>query len=146
MPRCSGSKPDGSPCERIVGASQRYCSGHDPARKEARKKAASKAARSKGGNRELRELRRRLFELGEEVLDGRHDPRRAAVAVQAWNAAVRTLEQEHRVEYDRRAVLTEADALRLRTDLEAALRRHVKDRGVLDMVGQELEAIYGEIS
>ena len=36
MPRCAGSKPDGTPCERIVGASQTYCFSHDPARKEIR--------------------------------------------------------------------------------------------------------------
>ena len=146
MPRCGGSKPSGEPCQRIVGASQTYCFAHDPSRKEARRRAASRAAKSKhkGGGGELAGLRGRLLRLGEEVLEGRHDPRRAAVAVQCWHAAIRALELEHRVELDRQTTMTWTDALRLRAHLEDALRKHVKDRKALDAVGREILAIYSD--
>src|SRR5215207_9507818 len=56
MPRCSGFKPDGTPCERIVSASQRFCYAHDPATAAARTRNASKAARSKPV-REVKDLK-----------------------------------------------------------------------------------------
>lgn len=60
MPRCSGNKPDGTPCERIVAASQTYCFSHDPARKEERRRNAARAGRSKP-NKELVEIKVRLY-------------------------------------------------------------------------------------
>ena len=90
MPRCSGSKPDGAPCERIVGASQEYCYSHDPTRAQERTRAASKAARSKP-NRELIRLQGRLEELAEGVLSGTTDRSDAAVAGQLLNYALRAI-------------------------------------------------------
>lgn len=141
MAECGSIKADGERCRGIAKAGSDRCPAHDPARKEARKRAASKAARSKGGSGELAELRRRLRKLGEEVLDGRHDPRRAAVAVQAWNAAVRTLEQEHRVNFDRRTAMSAAEVEALMGHLEGAIRKHVTDGRILDAVGRELQAV-----
>jgi hypothetical protein len=93
MPRCSGSKPDGSPCERIVGASQSYCYSHDPARSKERHRAASKAARSKP-SKELSEVKRRLRELAEDVISGRIDRADAAVAGQLYGTYLRALSVE----------------------------------------------------
>ncbi len=90
MPRCSGSKPNGAPCERIVGASQSYCYSHDPTRSEERHRAASKAAKSKP-NRELASLQERLEELAEGVLEGKVDRSDAAVAGQLFNYAIRAI-------------------------------------------------------
>jgi hypothetical protein len=75
MPRCAGNKDDGSPCERIVKASQRYCYSHDPERAEERKRNASRGGRSKGIEierkiREQEELEARLEAL-EDVLKRR---------------------------------------------------------------------------
>ena len=47
MPRCAGKKEDGSPCERIVGASHTYCYSHDPGRAAERRRNASRGGRSK---------------------------------------------------------------------------------------------------
>ena len=95
MPRCTAFKPNGSPCERIVGASQRFCFAHDPTKEEARKRNAAKAGASKP-NRELSEAKDVLRLIADMVLQGSLDSRRAAVAIQAWNAVIRGVEVEHR--------------------------------------------------
>jgi glutathione S-transferase len=96
MPRCSGFKPDGNPCERIVGASQTYCHAHDPSRSEQRKRAASKAAKSKP-NREVAAIKLRLKDLAEDVLEGRVARADAAVVGQIYNVVLRTLEAERKI-------------------------------------------------
>lgn len=78
MARCSGSTPDGTPCGRIVGASQEYCYAHDPHHQKARSRAASKAARSKP-SRELQDVKRQLQSLADGVRDGELDRADAAV-------------------------------------------------------------------
>jgi antitoxin (DNA-binding transcriptional repressor) of toxin-antitoxin stability system len=96
MPRCAGCKPNGTPCERIVPASQRYCYSHDPARETERRRNASRAGKSAGG-RQIRELKRRISEVVDAVLDGSQDRGRAAVAIQGFNALRGTLELERKV-------------------------------------------------
>ena len=96
MPRCSGSKPDGTPCERIVGASQTHCHAHDPSRSEQRRRAASKAARSKP-NREVAEIKQRLHTLADDVLEGQVARADAAVVSQIYNVLLRTLETERKI-------------------------------------------------
>ncbi len=97
MPRCSGSKPDGSPCQRIVGASQRYCHAHDPTRSEARRRAASRAGRSRSGG-ELGEVRDLLRQITNRVLDGSLDRSTAIAANQLLNTRVRLIEITRRVQ------------------------------------------------
>jgi hypothetical protein len=96
MPRCSATKPDGTPCERIVGASQTFCHAHDPSRSEQRRRAASKAARSKP-NRELVTIKQRLHTLADEVLEGQVARADAAVVSQIYNVLLRTLETERKI-------------------------------------------------
>ncbi|MDP9457086.1 MAG: hypothetical protein M3Q60_15210 [Actinomycetota bacterium] len=93
MAGCDGFKPDGSPCGRIVGASQRYCYAHDPARAGARRRNASKAARSKP-SRELATLKGRLSDLYADVREGRLDPKVGAVVNQILNTSVRVVNLE----------------------------------------------------
>jgi hypothetical protein len=90
MPRCSGSKPNGAPCERIVGASQSYCYSHDPSRAEERHRAASKAAKSKP-NREIQDVKQRLSQLASDVLDAEVDKGTGAVVAQVLNVYLRAL-------------------------------------------------------
>jgi len=100
MARCAGKKGDGTPCERIVGASQQYCYAHDPAFAEDRKRAASKAARSpaKGrSNTEIREIKARLKHLYAAVLEGRVERAAAAVANQIANTQLRAIELERKL-------------------------------------------------
>jgi hypothetical protein len=96
MPQCSGSKPDGSPCERIVSPSQTYCHAHDPSRSEQRRRAASKAVKSKP-NQEVAEIKQRLKALAEDVLECRVPRADAAVVSQVYNVVLRTLEVERKI-------------------------------------------------
>ena len=96
MPRCSGHKPDGTSCERIVSASQSYCYAHDPARAAERRRNASRAGKSTG-SREIRDLKRRISDVVDAVLDGTQDRGRAAVAIQGFNSLRGVLELERKV-------------------------------------------------
>ncbi len=88
MPRCAGSKPDGEPCERIVGASQRHCFAHDPGRQAERSRNARRAAKSKP-TRDLVDVKKRLRELADDVMTGRADRGDAAVAGQLYGTYIR---------------------------------------------------------
>ena len=90
MPRCQGFKPNNSPCERIVGASQSYCYSHDPNRAQERHRAASKAARSKP-NRELADVKDRLRAMIDDVRSGRMARGDASVCAQLYNSLLRAL-------------------------------------------------------
>jgi glutathione S-transferase len=96
MPKCGGSKPDGSPCQRIVSPSQTFCPAHDPSRAEQRRRAASKAAKSKP-NQEVAEIKQSLKALAEGVLEGRVARADAAVVGQVYNVVLRTLELERKI-------------------------------------------------
>src|SRR5215204_3058146 len=67
MRRCAGKKEDGSPCERIVGASQPYCYSHDPERVAERHRNASRGGRSKA-NTEIAGLKAQLKKLAADVV------------------------------------------------------------------------------
>src|SRR5215211_41893 len=95
MPRCAGRKEDGSPCERIVGASQTHCYSHDPKRAAERRRNASRGGRSEA-NAEIAGLKAQLKKLAADVLSGEVD--RAATAVnQIINSQARLLELERRL-------------------------------------------------
>jgi hypothetical protein len=95
MARCAATKPDGSPCERIVGASQRYCYAHDPANADKRKRDAAKAGRSTP-NAELKEVKGLLKKLTQQVLSGELGTSSAAVANQLINTRLRAIELERK--------------------------------------------------
>lgn len=96
MPRCAALKPDGSPCERIVGASQRFCFSHDPARKAERQRNAAKAGRGVGAS-EIRALRALLEDLTTRVVEGTLENGRGAVAAQLVNTRIRLMEHARKV-------------------------------------------------
>jgi flagellar motility protein MotE (MotC chaperone) len=96
MARCAALKPDGTPCERIVGAAQRYCYSHDEARAGERRANASKAAKSKGST-ELGEVKRQLRDIADAVLEGTLDKGSASVAAQVLGVFIRAVEQERKV-------------------------------------------------
>jgi len=93
MPRCAGIKRDGGRCTAVVGGSQTHCYQHDPNRAEERKRNASRAARSKP-SRELANIKERLADLAEDVLEGRQDRDVAAVASQVLNVYLRAVSVE----------------------------------------------------
>ena len=98
MPRCAGLKRDGGRCSVSVAAGVQWCFNHDPARAEERKRNASRAGRSSSAaGREVRDLKRRISEVVDNVLEGALERGRAAVAIQGLNALRGALELERRV-------------------------------------------------
>ncbi len=112
MARCAGTKPDGSPCERIVSASQTYCYAHDPATATQRSRNASKAARSKP-SRELTAVKERLRGLAEDVLNAEVDQDAAGVAARILGVYLRAVEQERKLR-EQEDVLQRIEALEQR--------------------------------
>jgi hypothetical protein len=94
--RCSGTKRDGSPCTATVEPPQRFCWWHDPANADKRRRAASKAGKSKP-SRELAGIKQRLSDLADDVLEGRQDKGVAAVASQVLNVYLRAVSVELKV-------------------------------------------------
>jgi hypothetical protein len=121
MPRCTGSKPDSTPCERIVGASQTYCYAHDPARASERKRNSSKAGRSRP-SREIEALKRRLEELANDVLAGRVERGDAAVVNQILNTRARLIELERKIR-EQEEVLERIEALEEMQDKKSGGKR-----------------------
>ena len=70
MKQCPAITSKGAPCQGYVHPSKEYCPAHDPARVEARKRAASIAGRSKQGS-EISEIKRKLKELYADTRSGK---------------------------------------------------------------------------
>ena len=94
--RCAGIKRDGGRCTVVVGSGQTHCYQHDPERSEERRRNASRGGKSKG-NGELADLKRQVKDLAKDVLDGKADRGRAAVANQLYNTLIRAMEQERKL-------------------------------------------------
>ena len=71
---CAGTKRSGGRCTAVVSGSNDYCYQHDPDRGGERRRNASRAGKSAGG-REIKDLKRRISEVVDTVLD----PHRHAV-------------------------------------------------------------------
>jgi hypothetical protein len=96
MAVCAGIKRSGGRCTVSVGPGETYCHHHDPARQEERRRAASRAGRSKP-NRELKDVKGLCVDLTERVLSGDLAPGPAAVANQLINTRLRAIEQERKI-------------------------------------------------
>ena len=96
MPQCQGIKRDGGRCTLSVRPGDEWCFNHDPARAEERRRNASRAGRSTG-SREIGQLKKRISEVVDAVLEGSQDRGRAAVAIQGLNALRGALELERKV-------------------------------------------------
>ena len=107
MDVCAGIKRHNTRCTATVEAPQKYCWWHDPANSEKRRRAASRGGRG-GGGKEMRDLKRRISEVVEAVLEGSQDRGRAAVAIQGLSALKSVLELERKIK--------EADELEARIE------------------------------
>lgn len=96
MAGCIGVKPNGALCKGVATRDSDYCPAHDPARKEARRRNASKAARSKPG-KEIKDLKGQLEDLAADVLAGETEPKVGAVVNQILNTRTRLLETERKI-------------------------------------------------
>ena len=95
MAVCAGTKRDGSRCTATVEPPRTYCWWHDPENVEARRRAASKAGKSRP-SRELPGIKSQLQDLTRDVLAGDLETGRAAVANQLINTRLRAIEQERK--------------------------------------------------
>ena len=95
MAVCAGTKRNGCRCTATVEPPQTYCWWHDPENAEARRRAASKAGKSRP-SRELPGIKSQLQDLTRDVLAGDLETGRAAVANQLINTRLRAIEQERK--------------------------------------------------
>ena len=96
MGTCVGSKRDGQQCTVIVEPPKTHCWWHDPAHASQRSRSASKAGKSKP-NTELSNLKIKVEELADDVLQGKVEKGRAAVCNQLYNTLLRCIEIERRI-------------------------------------------------
>jgi len=96
MRGCSAIKQNGERCKGISATGSDYCPAHDPARAEDRRKAASRAAKSRH-DPEIRRIKGLLQDLYVKVLQGEVGRQAAAVANQIANTQLRAIELERRV-------------------------------------------------
>ncbi len=93
---CGAITRAGSRCTASVKEGKSWCYNHDPALSEQRRLSASKAGRSKP-NRELADIKSRLSKLATDVLEGKVNTGRAAVASQVLNTYIRAISVELKV-------------------------------------------------
>ncbi|CAA9444657.1 MAG: hypothetical protein AVDCRST_MAG28-577 [uncultured Rubrobacteraceae bacterium] len=119
--KCAAITLGGSPCKGLVRPGNEYCPAHDPARQEARRRAASKAGKSKPG-RELTEAKRDILEVIKGVREETIDRPVGAVVFQGYNTLLKALDVERRWRetYELEARLEE---------LEEALGHKDRERG-----------------
>lgn len=115
MGACRATTAKGEACRGSADGPQGYCWAHDPENADARKRNASRAAKSKP-SRDLIQTRAQLQQLADNVLAGEVDRANATAAGQLLNVKLLTIELERR--------LKETQDLQERIEeLEDALRR-----------------------
>ena len=100
MALCSGIRTDGGRCKAQAMRNSEWCIGHDPDQAHARRRRASKGGKRGGRGRpqaELADVKRRLSDLVDDVLEGRKDRGDAAVAGQLLNTYIRAVGVELKV-------------------------------------------------
>lgn len=83
--QCTATKRTGERCTLPANGPHGLCWAHDPANAEKRRRGASRGGRGKA-NREVADLKKRISEVVDAVLEGSQDRARAAVAIQGFNA------------------------------------------------------------
>ena|SRR5918993_584745 len=107
MSVCSGIRADGGRCKAQAMRKSAFCVGHDPDQAEARRRRASKGGKRGGRGRpqaELGDIKRRLSDLAEDVLEGRQEKGTAAVASQVLNVYLRAVSVELKVQEQRELI------------------------------------------
>jgi hypothetical protein len=100
MSRCAGIRADGGRCKAEAMPEAEWCWNHHPDYEQARRRRASKGGKRGGRGRsqsELTEIKQRLSDLAEDVLEGRQDRAVAAVASQVLNVYLRAVSVELKV-------------------------------------------------
>jgi hypothetical protein len=93
---CVGIRRSGGRCTVSVEPGQTYCHHHDPARADERRRAASRAGKSKP-SQEIKDIKRQLEDLAADVLAGNVERGDAVVVNQILNTRARLIELERKV-------------------------------------------------
>ena len=109
MPRCAGTKRDGTRCALQAQAFKDVCWAHDPLNASARQSRASKGGRSKA-SKAVKELHALLEDLTQRVIEGELETSRGAVANQLISTRARLLEYERRLK-EQDEILARIEAL-----------------------------------
>jgi hypothetical protein len=94
MSRCAGIRAGGGRCKAEAMPEAAWCWNHHPDYAQARRRRASKGGKRGGRGRpqaELSDIKRRLSDLADDVLEGRQDKGVAAVASQVLNVYLRAI-------------------------------------------------------
>jgi hypothetical protein len=97
MSRCAGIRADGGRCKAEAMPEAQWCWNHHPDYEQARRRRATKGGKRGGRGRpqaELSDIKRRLSDLADDVLEGRQDKAVAAVASQVLNVLLRAISVE----------------------------------------------------
>jgi hypothetical protein len=93
---CAGIRRSGGRCTVSVEPGQTYCHHHDPARADERRRAASRAGKSKP-SREIKDIKKQLEDLAADVLAGNVERGNAVVVNQILNTRARLIELERKI-------------------------------------------------
>ena len=97
MTKCSGITQADTACKGIPIEDSQWCYVHHPDHAEERRRHGSKGGKRGGRGRpqaELSDIKRRLSDLADDVLEGRQDKGVAAVASQVFNVYLRAISVE----------------------------------------------------
>jgi hypothetical protein len=100
MALCAFIKPGRERCKATAMKGYDTCYGHRPDLTEERRRNASKGGRAGGRgrvSRDVGDLKQRISEVIDAVLEGSQDRGRAAVAIQGFNALRGVLELERKI-------------------------------------------------
>lgn len=99
MSVCSGIRADGGRCKAQAITDSQWCFSHHPDYEQARRRRASKGGKRGGRGRpqaELSDIKTRLSDLADAVLEGHQDRADAAVVGQLFNTYLRAVAVELR--------------------------------------------------
>ena len=93
---CKGTKRDGTPCTLPSTGPNDLCWAHDPKNAERRRRGQSRGGKAKASG-EIRDLKKQLEDLVEDVRAGRMERGDAVVVNQILNTRARLIELERKV-------------------------------------------------
>src|SRR5215212_4117187 len=112
--QCSAIKADGVRCGRLIPPHKEHCYSHDESRAQERRETAIKAGRVRSAGGEIAQIKGRIRELADGVVDGTVDKARASVAFQGFGVLARVIELERKQkeidEVEARLAALESDA------------------------------------
>ena len=97
MARCGAIKPNGERCKGRAIEGSEWCWNHNPDHADERRRHGAKGGKRGGRGRpraELTDIKQRLSDLADDVLEGRQDKGVAAVASQVLNVYLRAVSVE----------------------------------------------------